>query len=101
MTSIYRKLQSPIRLAVLDYDPHYGRSEWYINRINVPREHRRNGIATAMLNELFALANAAKATIYLEINAYGEMNHEQLRSWYIRKGFSEIGNEGIYRKLPQ
>lgn len=89
-------LSNPERLAVLDLVP-YG-SGYIITRINVPREHRRQGYGRTLLLECLKQADEQWLTLYLEIAASGEMSGTQLIAWYTRNGFKPY--KGLYRRLP-
>jgi hypothetical protein len=51
------------------------------------------------MRECLADADAEGVTLYLWINAYGDMSEEQLSAWYKRCGFVE--QEGLYTRRPQ
>lgn len=96
MRSCYYEKLSPLALAVLDNCDYYGDGR-IITRINVPKEFRGRGIGHKLLLQCLADADAEGVTLWLEINAYGDMTYEQLESWYKRHGFK---GHGIYKRKP-
>lgn len=104
MKACYSKILGPIRIAVLDVSHSYGVGDmdpegFVINRVNTPHDHRGKGHARELMRECLADADAEGVTLYLWINAYGDMNEEQLSAWYQRCGFVE--QEGLYTRRPQ
>jgi len=65
--------------------------EWFVNRLIVPQDRRGQGLAKALLSALTAWADKESQKLILIINAYGDLNKEQLRALYERFGFREIG----------
>lgn len=103
MRSCYSKILGPIRLAVLDVSPMYGANGidgFVINRVKTPSDHRGQGHARELMRECLADADSEGVTLYLSINAYGDMSEEQLSAWYKRCGFVE-GEEGWYTRNPK
>jgi len=103
MKQSYFKILGPIRLAVLDLSPAVGvdgmdPSGFIINRVNTPHDHRGKGHARELMQQCLADADAEEVTLYLWINAYGDMSEEQLGAWYERCGFVE--REGLYTRNP-
>ena len=76
-------------------------NEFYINRINVPYQYRGKGLGRRLLKEALSDADREGATLYLEINPYGEMTHQQLEAWYMRYGFTKHYIPGVYIRRPQ
>lgn len=70
-----------------------------VNRINVPFKHRGKGIGRELMKAMIENADEEKATLVLDINPYGEMTYNDLRSWYERNGFKKV-NSRFVRK-PQ
>lgn len=60
---------------------------WYFNRLIVPKEFRHQGYATKLLCELEKIADEKAMNIVLDINPYGDLNHEQLHNLYMKHGF--------------
>ncbi len=103
MRQCYSKLLSEVRLAVLDLSPTMGHDGMdpnghIINRINTPRDFRGKGHARELMKRCLADADAAGVTLYLWINAYGDMSPRQLGAWYKRCGF--IVRDGLYTRKP-
>lgn len=72
---------------------------WMICRVNVPAPSRRQGIATRLMAEVLADADAEGEVLWLAVNAYGDMTKRQLIAWYKRLGFKPVV-PGWYRRLP-
>lgn len=92
------KLSNPVGLAVLDITDYYNEGQ-IITRINVPEAHRGRGIGNRLLKQCLTWADANNITLWLEINAYGDMSYEQLQAWYERNGFKEVVM-GMWRRKP-
>jgi ribosomal protein S18 acetylase RimI-like enzyme len=69
-----------------------------LTRINTLPHCRGKGFARTLMREITADADREGITLYLEINASGDMSYDQLAAWYERNGFEDIG--GIYRRRP-
>lgn len=95
-SSFYRKL-SDIHLAVADLCDYYNQG-LIITRINVPRACRGEGHGSALLKEITDEADRTGTTLWLEIMPSDGLTYEQLRDWYIRNGFKDLG--GIFRRRP-
>ncbi|WP_143288705.1 GNAT family N-acetyltransferase [Calderihabitans maritimus] len=87
-------LQNPQRNAVAEISK-LGDS-WFFNRLFVPPEHRRKGIANALMEELVKILDAKCITLRNEINPYGDMTYEQLLAFYKKFGFKKT-EEGFVR----
>lgn len=111
--SYYRQL-AQTRIAVLDITPSefpYPSGGYIINRINVPRAFRHQGIGTSLMLELLADADAEGKDLYLTINAYGsagDPDADDLRTWYGRLGFLPLpvsatcpDPSGIFHRAPR
>ncbi len=103
MKTCYSKILSPVRLAVLDVSPAYGGdgmdpNGYIINRVNTPRDFRGKGHAQELMRRCLADADAKGITLYLWINAYGDMSTEQLDAWFKRLGF--VVSDGLYSRTP-
>lgn len=99
MKSSYSKLCSPTKLAIVDLSQ-MGPTLWEINRVNVPEQFRRQGIANELMRRVLADADREAATLRLVINAYGDMSWEALLDWYQRLGFVK-DNSGFLVREPQ
>ena len=91
-TSFTRRL-SQVRIAILDLSQYTdeGIDGYMINRINVPREFRGQGIGSALLNECISCADADGVTLYLGIMPSDGLHFDALESWYKRYGFVDMG----------
>jgi GNAT superfamily N-acetyltransferase len=83
--------------SIADLCDYYGKG-LIITRINVPVEHRGKGIGRKLLSQIVTDADDTRTTLYLEILASGDMDHDALEEWYGRMGFRDIG--GMYRRRP-
>lgn len=72
----------------------------YLNRLTVPEKIRRRGIATELMSELTRVCENFGVPIYLEINAYGGLNTEQLSAFYKKFGFEDSEVEGLFVRKP-
>lgn len=72
-----------------------------ITRINVPKEHRRQGIGTKLMKEICQEADDTGTILWLEVASYndGGPNNDQLYDWYEKFGFK--GAMSPLRRLPQ
>lgn len=73
---------------------------WMICRVNVPAPSRRQGIATRLIAEVLADADAEGEVLWLAVNAYGGMTKRQLIAWYKSLGFRPV-DQGWYRRPPE
>lgn len=96
-TAFYKRL-SPSALAVADLCDYYGKG-LVLTRINVPVAFRGQGHARELLAEILAEADTTKTRLWLEIGASDGLDADQLRAWYSRHGFRDIG--GIFTRKPQ
>lgn len=96
MKSLYSIRIDESHLAQADLIPtDYG---WIVTRIVVPAPFRGQGLGSRLMSEILADADAEKAVLFLEANAYGGLSDEQLRDWYTRRGFSAI--QDFYVREP-
>lgn len=74
---------------------------WIITRVLVPKELRRQGIGTLLMQEVLLDADQQGISLYLEINPYGDggPDYNQLEAWYKKLGFVETS--GYYYRLPE
>lgn len=80
--------------------------KWWINRINVPPEHRGKRIASRMLSETCKEADEQGITLRLHVSpdASGTgLNFEELAAFYERYGFYQTFayEDGDLTRLPQ
>lgn len=61
----------------------------YFSRLLVPPEFRKQGIATVLMTLMCKRLDARRIDLLCEINPYGEMNKEQLTTFYKKFGFVE------------
>ena len=62
----------------------------YLNEIYVPPEERRQGVATAMLEEVTRAADRHGRNVFLEPLAGDGPDHDALVAWYAQHGFQPI-----------
>jgi len=98
MKACYHIRLSPIRIAVLDVC--LVEDFFLITRINVPVEFRSQGYGTALMEKVTEDADLEEVTLALEICPYGELDYDQLQSWYERFGFEEVDGN-FFKRLPQ
>lgn len=68
----------------------FGKADtWYFNRLWVKEDCRGQGCGSELLDRLLALIRETEGKLILEINAYGELNYEQLEAFYKRHGFQD------------
>jgi len=79
-----------VRLAIADVCEI--EDNYWICRINVPKEWRGQGIGTELLQEIIADADRGKVTLYLDILASGGLTYDQLARWYYGYGFRFLEN---------
>ena len=99
MKSTYFRRLGAVHLAVLDLSPMClpGMEGMLIPRINVPRYttpdgkqyFRGKGIATDLLDECVADADAEQVTLWLEVSPSDGLDYDQLVAWYTRHGFQQ------------
>lgn len=100
MKSCYYIRLSNTAIAIADICDYY-EDGMIITRINVPLVHRGRGHGSALLQMLLDDADKEGVKLWLEINASGELTHEQLELWYTRHGFKNYKGTGVYRRLPK
>lgn len=88
---------SPVRIAILDCCDYYGLG-YIITRINVPKDFRGAGHASALLRQCTDAADSEHVRLFLEISPSDGLNYEQLEQFYMRHGFRRW--KGIYRRDP-
>lgn len=65
------------------------KNTWYINRLIVPKKIRSMGLATKLLQAITTWADQNDLVLILEINAYGQLDRDQLQKLYSKYGFIE------------
>ena len=85
-------------VAIADLCDYYDQG-LIITRISVPARHQGKGHGKALLERIIKDADEAHVTLWLEILPSGRMTYEELRDWYKRHGFRDLG--GVFRRLPR
>lgn len=85
----------PASLAIADLVDYYGEG-LIITRINVPVKFRGQGHGRALLQQITDAADKHATTLWLEVGASDGLDSEQLRRWYLRHGFRDVG--GILKR---
>ena len=62
---------------------------WYFNRLIVREDYRNQGYAKKMLSKLIEILRQKQINLWLDINPYGDLNHEQLEELYMKYGFKK------------
>lgn len=73
--------------VIADTMPDHIEPVTWVNRINVPREHRGKRLGSAMLQRLCDDADLEGAILVLSPLSTGGLNGPQLVAWYKRYGF--------------
>ena len=66
------------------------KDSWYFNRIFVKPQCRKRGIASKLMTEFISFIRKKKIFMVCDINAYGDMDREQLSTFYQKFGFVEV-----------
>lgn len=74
----------------------YGIKGLYVNRLIVAEPVRGRGIATKLMEALVEKADEKQINVVLEINAYGDLNRDELEVFYGKFGFNKSNIEGLY-----
>ena len=74
----------------------YGVKGLYINRLIVPKKVRGQGIATELMKKFVSILDSKKINAILEINAYGDLDEDQLKRFYKKFGFEVENVEDLY-----
>ena len=105
VNSIYRKVGD--KVAVIDILEMATGSRktcknFLVTRVNVPKEFRRKGIGTEMLNELISDAEKEGVTLYIEPNPYPDvsMTKVELVKFYKKFGFKFISYNEYMKREP-
>lgn len=75
--------------AILDLSPDMFPDSLVITRINVPAEHRGQGVGRELLWRCVEEADATRTKLRLEINPTGPLSYDDLHAWYERNGFED------------
>ena len=71
----------------------YAGGEVHVNKIAVAPAFRRQGVASALMDEVFAFASRVDAEeMYLEVR----VSNQRARAFYAGLGFSETGRRALY-----
>ena len=88
MKNFYFEELGTCRLAVLDIiilcDKHI------ISRINTPRDYRGKGVASRLLKQACADADAEGITLELAVSPSDGLGDDALHAWYSRHGFVSV-----------
>jgi ribosomal protein S18 acetylase RimI-like enzyme len=74
---------------------------WVITRINVPREHRGQGLGSKMLKEICADADKEGCSLGLDVSPSDGLDYDQLVAWYKRYGFKSSQHGYYMVRRPQ
>jgi GNAT superfamily N-acetyltransferase len=74
---------------------------WTISRINVPKEHRGNGHASALLKRIIADADAEGVELALAVSPSDGLGETALALWYGRYGFKLDIMSGYMTRPPK
>lgn len=99
LCGVSRPLENPIGLANIQVTQYMDAASWIVTRVYVPPEHRRKGIATAMMKEICEQADQQDVKLMLELAPYGEMTKDELREFYMKFGFRSFG--GFMKRWPK
>ena len=69
---------------------------FYFNRLFVQPEFRNKGYATEILKTLLEKFKEKHYVLYLDINPYGDLNYEELETFYMKHGFKKYK---VYNKI--
>lgn len=100
LLSRYKRLGG-VALAVLDcVETHPG--VCMITRINTPAKFRGQGIASELLSQALACADAHGVVMTLSIHPSDGLDHDALDAWYRRHGFEPRScGDGVYTRSPR
>ena len=80
----------------------YGLKGYYINRLVVSQKVRNRGIATALMKKLTGIMDNKVMDLILEVNAYGDLDHDKLVQFYQSFGFvASEKHKGLYVRKPK
>ncbi len=69
---------------------------FWFNRLNVPVNMRNQGIGKLLIQAVQSYMNEIDGLLLNCSNAYGDLNQEQLISYYQKNGFHLIDEEGAF-----
>lgn len=74
---------------------------YWITDLWVAAEHRKQGIATRLMNEAITLYG--DRVLYLEVRPYTDqpLTYEALAAWYARFGFAATDVPDVLRRVPE
>ena len=75
-------------IARLVNGPWHGKYIWWLTDIEVPENHRRQGIGNWLMHQICKDADNEKVTLGLQISGYGTMSDDNLARWYTDHGFA-------------
>lgn len=89
--------------VIADTMPDEALGATWINRINVPKEHRGKRLGSAMLRRLCDVADAEGLSLVLTPLSSGGLSGPRLIAWYKRYGFNWMtpGKPGIMIRRPR
>lgn len=88
----------PATRSIADLCDYYDQG-MLMTRINVPKAHRGQGHARALLARILADADAERVTLFLEISPSDGLNYRELEAWYLRHGFTPY--VGVFVRKPR
>jgi GNAT superfamily N-acetyltransferase len=71
----------------------------YFNRLKAMPEGI--GLGTHLMNRLEEVCDRESYTVWCDLNPYGSLDYEQLKTFYTKFGFIEFGLEGALIRLPK
>lgn len=85
-----------------DFLPHSDSKWLWFSRINVHKNHRKQGWGSLLMEEVCRFTHSMGYNIYCVVNPYGEMSFKQTVEFYKQFGFVEFGggSELIYMSNP-
>lgn len=63
---------------------------YYFNRLIVPKKLRNKNIASVLMSRVCFWADEHHIVIFNDVNPYGDLDLEQLKTFYKKYGFTEI-----------
>ena len=87
-------LLSPVKIAMLNASPY--RDGLYLNRVNVPKGFRGQGVGSALMQEFLKAARTTNIKrIIVEPGGYQASDQKRRIRWYKKHGFVKY-EEGYY-----
>jgi len=78
-----------------------GNEEWFFNRLFVHEKMRNQGVGTMLMSELVRVLDEDKIVLVNEVNPYGDLDYNQLVSFYKKYGFVDMEIEGGLIRYPK